>query len=94
MLGLVFKSDTWIKHPEQKISWRNMPYFCDKNYRQCLVTKHLLFRTSVNWLNSDLRSKGCWLETHRGYCAGEDPGFLERGFICMKVCGVCCADFI
>ena len=26
--------------------------------------------------------------------AGEDPGFLERGFICIKGWGVSFADFI
>ena len=27
-------------------------------------------------------------------CPGADPGFLERGFICIKVLGVRFADFI
>ena len=28
------------------------------------------------------------------HCLGEDPGFLERGFLCIKVLGVRFADFI
>ena len=27
-------------------------------------------------------------------CAGVDPGFLERGFVCIKVWGIRFADFI
>ena len=33
------------------------------------------------------------LDIKRTEFAGADPGFLERGFVCIKVWGVCFADF-
>ena len=35
-----------------------------------------------------------WIVLRYAKIPGADPGFLERGFICIKVCGVCYADLI
>ena len=37
---------------------------------------------------------GQQLDFEKGWFAGVDPGFLERGFVCIKIRGDRFADFI